>query len=95
MGRAAPAPLQAPPGTRVQYCCAGFLLLGQLLECIYGQSLAELAVSEVFWPLLVWSDAGTEAWVERDTRLWRLLAAAALGAVHRMRQVRCVWSGSS
>ncbi len=45
------ARLQAPPGARVQYCCAGFLLLGQLLECIYGQSLAELAVSEVFWPL--------------------------------------------
>jgi CubicO group peptidase (beta-lactamase class C family) len=45
------ARLIAPPGTRVQYCCAGFLLLGQLLECIYGQSLAELAVSEVFWPL--------------------------------------------
>ncbi len=45
------AHLQSPPGTRVQYCCAGYLLLGQLLECIYGQTLAELAVSEVFWPL--------------------------------------------
>ncbi len=45
------AKLQAPPGARVRYCCAGFLLLGQLLECIYGQSLAELAMTEVFWPL--------------------------------------------
>ncbi len=45
------ARLQSPPGTRVQYCCAGYLLLGMLLEAVYGQTLAELAVSEVFWPL--------------------------------------------
>ncbi|MEA5000197.1 MAG: serine hydrolase domain-containing protein [Candidatus Limiplasma sp.] len=45
------AKLQTPPGTRVRYCCAGFLLLGQLLECIYGQPLHDLALSEVFWPL--------------------------------------------
>ena len=44
-------PLAAPPGTRVQYCCAGYLLLGQLLECLYGQTLSELALQEVFWPL--------------------------------------------
>ena len=45
------APLIAPPGTVVQYCCAGYILLGQLLECLYGVSLAELAMQEVFWPL--------------------------------------------
>ena len=45
------ARLTAPPGARVQYCCAGYLLLGQLLECLYGQPLSELAVQEVFWPL--------------------------------------------
>lgn len=45
------ARLIAPPGMRVQYCCAGYLLLGQLLECLYGQPLSELAVHEVFWPL--------------------------------------------
>lgn len=45
------AKLQAAPGTRVLYCCAGFLLLGQLLECLYGQTLQELAIQEVFWPL--------------------------------------------
>ena len=45
------AKLVSPPGTRVQYCCAGYLLLGQLLECLYGQTLAELATQEVFWPL--------------------------------------------
>ena len=28
---------------------------------------------EVFWPLLVWSDAGTDAWLERDSLLWRML----------------------
>ena len=43
--------LVSPPGTRVQYCCAGYLLLGQLLECLYGQSLEALATQEVFWPL--------------------------------------------
>lgn len=44
-------PLAAPPGKRVQYCCAGYILLGQLLECLYGMSLKELAMQEVFWPL--------------------------------------------
>ena len=28
---------------------------------------------EVFWPLLVWSTEGTDAWVERDSQLWRML----------------------
>ncbi len=44
-------PLIAPPGAKVQYCCAGFILLGQLLECLYNASLADLARQEVFWPL--------------------------------------------
>lgn len=45
------APLASPPGARVRYCCAGFILLGQLLECLYGMGLNELAMKEVFWPL--------------------------------------------
>lgn len=45
------ARLLAPPGAHVQYCCAGYLLLGQLLECLYGQTLTDLATQEVFWPL--------------------------------------------
>lgn len=45
------APLRSPPGTQVLYSCVGFILLGQLLECIYGSELAELAQREVFWPL--------------------------------------------
>ena len=45
------APLASPPGARVRYCCAGFILLGQLLECLYGMDLRELAMKEVFWPL--------------------------------------------
>ena len=44
------APLVSPPGARVRYCCAGFILLGQLLECLYGMGLNELAMKEVFWP---------------------------------------------
>lgn len=45
------APLTAPPGEKVQYGCAGYILLGQLLECLYGMELSELAVQEVFWPM--------------------------------------------
>ena len=45
------APLFAPPGTRQMYCCAGYILLGQLLECLYGAELGELAQREVFWSL--------------------------------------------
>jgi len=45
------APLAAAPGTQVQYCCAGYILLGQLLECLYDMNLSDLAVQEVFWPL--------------------------------------------
>ena len=44
-------PLIAQPGTWVQYCCAGYILLGQLLECLYNAKLPELAAREVFWPL--------------------------------------------
>ncbi len=44
-------PLLAPPGARMQYCCAGYILLAQLLECLYNLSLPELAMQEVFWPL--------------------------------------------
>jgi CubicO group peptidase (beta-lactamase class C family) len=43
--------LASAPGTRVLYCCAGYILLGQLLECLYGQTLSEFAMQEVFWPL--------------------------------------------
>ena len=44
-------PLTASPGKKVQYGDAGSILLGQLLECLYGMELSELAVQEVFWPL--------------------------------------------
>lgn len=44
-------PLASAPGARVMYGCAGFILLGQLLECLYGLELSELATQEVFWPL--------------------------------------------
>lgn len=44
-------PLAYVPGSRVQYCCVGFILLGQLLECLYGTRLDELAKREIFHPL--------------------------------------------
>lgn len=45
------APLVSQPGSRMRYGCAGYILLGQLLECLYGLPLDELATQEVFWPL--------------------------------------------
>lgn len=45
------APLDARPGARVRYSCTGYILLGQLLECLYGLPLDELAMQEIFWPL--------------------------------------------
>ena len=44
-------PLAFAPGTRELYCCAGYILLGQLLECIYGRELSSLAQERVFAPL--------------------------------------------
>lgn len=44
-------PLQYTPGSRVQYCCGGYILLGQLLAHIYGMPLEEAARREVFEPL--------------------------------------------
>ena len=44
-------PLTGLPGLRMQYCCAGYILLGQLLECLYGLPLAELTRHEIFEPL--------------------------------------------
>lgn len=44
-------PLAAPPGVRVRYCCVGYILLGQLLECLYDTELSALAQREVFDPL--------------------------------------------
>jgi CubicO group peptidase (beta-lactamase class C family) len=45
------APLRYRPGKGQLYCCAGYILLGQLLECLYHMPLNELAMREVFWPL--------------------------------------------
>lgn len=34
---------------------------------------------EVFWPLFVWSDQGTDAWLDVDTRLWKSLRPDEVG----------------
>jgi len=44
-------PLICAPGEQVCYGSAGYVLLGQLLECLYHMELSELAMQEVFWPL--------------------------------------------
>jgi len=48
-------PLLAPPGLRELYCCGGYILLGQLLECLYGMDLSTLAQEKVFYPLRMFS----------------------------------------
>ena len=40
-----------PPRTEYQYTCTNFILIGFLLEKIYGRSLAEIAAERVFRPL--------------------------------------------
>ncbi|MEE1199927.1 MAG: serine hydrolase domain-containing protein [Christensenellales bacterium] len=44
-------PLTAPIGERVQYSCMGYILLGSILERIYGKQLNVLAQERVFLPL--------------------------------------------
>lgn len=45
------APLAAPVGARVIYSCMGYILLGFLLEKVYGKPLDALAEELVFRPL--------------------------------------------
>lgn len=52
---------------------------------------------EVFWPLLVWSDAGTDAWLARDQRLWAGLRPDLVGlwqiaTPSGWRTLRCRWT---
>ncbi len=44
-------PLEAEPGTRVEYSDPGFILLGKALEVIAGESLAKWSHREIFAPL--------------------------------------------
>ncbi|MBR1586051.1 MAG: beta-lactamase family protein [Clostridia bacterium] len=44
-------PLEDRPGTRPIYSCMGYILLGKMLEKIYGQPLKDLAADRVFSPL--------------------------------------------
>src|SRR6185503_2210263 len=50
-GAIASLDLEYKPGTRVVYSDLGFIALGILLERTNGQSLAEIAASEIFGPL--------------------------------------------
>jgi len=44
-------PLEAPPDGTPRYSCMGYILLGKILEVVYGQPLDQLAKSRVFEPL--------------------------------------------
>jgi CubicO group peptidase (beta-lactamase class C family) len=47
----ADTPLAVAPGSRVEYSCIGFILLGRLVEVVAGCSLSEFAAREIFAPL--------------------------------------------
>jgi len=44
-------PLEAPPGSRAEYSDPGFILLGQALEAIAGETLQVFCARQVFAPL--------------------------------------------
>ena len=44
-------PLSSPPGTRVEYCCPGFILLGEVVQRTTGRNLRDLFEQEVAAPL--------------------------------------------
>lgn len=44
-------PLAAPPDGTPRYSCMGFILLGKILESIYGMPLDRIAKTQVFEPL--------------------------------------------
>lgn len=43
--------LVSPPGTTTQYSDAGFILLGELIECVTGTSLEAFCTRQIFQPL--------------------------------------------
>lgn len=51
---------------------------------------------DVFWPIFVWSDQGTDAWLARDTAWWRSMRPDVLGwwevaTSAAVRRLRCRW----
>nr|CAA9232977.1 Beta-lactamase class C-like and penicillin binding proteins (PBPs) superfamily [uncultured Armatimonadetes bacterium] len=44
-------PMGAPPGTKYEYSCLGFILLQHIIEAVSGTPLDELARTNVFEPL--------------------------------------------
>lgn len=44
-------PLDTPPGAAPGYSCLGFILLGKILESLYGAPLDQLAQAHIFGPL--------------------------------------------
>ncbi|MGD0863093.1 MAG: serine hydrolase domain-containing protein [Candidatus Limnocylindrales bacterium] len=53
----AETPLVAEPGTRVDYSCTGFILLGRIIEIVAGTPLALFARDRIFGPLSL-ADSG-------------------------------------
>ena len=49
--RRLPSLQEAPPESRVEYSCPGYILLGRWIELIAGTSLADLAEKRLFGPL--------------------------------------------
>lgn len=75
-------PLASKPGSDTQYSCMGYILLGKILEKIYGGPLDELVQKYVFHPLgmdhTTYHPAGPCVSTERDPRTGKCLC----GVVH-------------
>lgn len=44
-------PLEGPPGQMPRYSCMGYILLGKILESVYGKSLSDVSRERIFEPL--------------------------------------------
>jgi len=51
VARAMAEPLVREPGTQIEYSDIGFILLGEIIECVTGQGLDEFAKQNIFTPL--------------------------------------------
>ena len=68
MEKWAQKPLDFEPGTRYQYSSTGYVILGQIIEKITGQSLIAFLRSQFFEPIGILSvaDVDLEAWSATD-----------------------------
>lgn len=62
-------PLQHDPGKMVVYSCLGYIILGHVLEHVYGSSLAQIVKKEISLPLSMSSTGYADAALCKDRTL--------------------------